>query len=194
MKITLPNGIVAEKCESVKKVGTIVKTNQQLQYEDANVRRKLSDLPKLDNINIFSQVLCYKMFGLSAEDIATVTKIELKNIHNILMSQEFCEYEANMLKSIQERDSSDVRDFISAHSKKAANKILEILDCGNPKFALPAAQDILDRAGHRPVDVVEHRNKLDNELRVLFITKDEKARQELEQIRPIDAEYEEISK
>ena len=93
MKITLPNGIVAEKCESVKNIGTIVKTNQQLQYEDANVRRKLSDLPKLDNINIFSQVLCYKMFGLSAEDIATVTKIELKNIHNILMSQEFSEYE-----------------------------------------------------------------------------------------------------
>lgn len=194
MKVTLPNGIVAEKCESVKKVGTIVKTNQQLQYEDANVRRKLSDLPKLDNINIFSQVLCYKMFGLSAEDIATITKIELKNIHNILMSQEFSEYEANMLKSIQERDSSDVRDFISAHSKQAANKILEILECGNPKFALPAAQDILDRAGHRPVDVVEHRNKLDNELRVLFITKDEKARHELEQIKPVDAEYEEITK
>ena len=57
MKVTLPNGIVAEKVEPLRKVGTLVKTNQQLQYEEANVRRKLTDLPKLDNINIFSQVL-----------------------------------------------------------------------------------------------------------------------------------------
>ena len=172
---------------------TKIKTNTQLQYEEANVRKKLTDLPEISNINIFSQILCYKMFGLSSQDIATITKIELQNVHNILMSQDFNDYETKMMESITKTEAENVREFISAKSKKAAEKILEIMDCDNPKFALSAAQDILDRAGHRPVDVVEHRNKMDSELRILYITKDEAAKQKLEEIKPVDAEFEEIS-
>ena len=54
-------------------------------------------------------------------------------------------------------------------------------------FGSAAAQDILDRGGHRPVDVVEHINKMDGELRIVHITKDEKAINNI-----VEAEFEEI--
>lgn len=193
MKVTLANGKVVEKVEPVNKNAVIMKNNAQLQYEDAQVRRKLTDLPDISNINLLSQVLCYHLFGLSVQDIATVTKIDEQNIRTILMSYEFGEYKNKMLKSIAETDQQSVRDFIAAKSKRAAEKVLEIMECGNPKFALPAAQDILDRAGHRPVDVVEHRAKMDNELRILFVSKNENSKKELEAIKAEDAEFTEIS-
>ena len=59
-------------------------------------------------------------------------------------------------------------------TKKAAQKVMEIMETASPKYALAAAQDILDRGGHRPVDIVEHVNKMDGELRIVHITKDEK--------------------
>lgn len=192
MQITLPNGKVLEKVENNNTNYIKVKTNTQLQIDEANVRRKLTDLPDISNINLFSQILCYKMFGLSTDDISTITKVDKDNIIRILMSQEFADYEQKMMESIIERDTQNVRDFISSKSKKAAEKVIEIMNCGNPKYALPAAQDILDRAGHRPVDVVEHRNKLDNEMRIVYIKKDENEKKELEQIKPIDVDFEEI--
>lgn len=193
MKITLANGKVVEKVEPKNNNAIIMKNNLQLQYEEAQVRRKLTDLPDISNINLFSQVLCYHLFGLSAKDISTITKISEQNIQTMLMSYEFGEYKNKVLKSIAETDQENVRDFIAAKSKRAAEKVLEIMECGNPKFALPAAQDILDRAGHRPVDVVEHRAKLDNELRILFVSKNDDDRKKLESITAQDAEFVEVS-
>lgn len=194
MQITLPNGQIVNKVESkADKTLTKVKTNTQLQMEDAEARRKLSDLPDLKNVNLVSQVLCYYMFGLNLQDISTVTHIPIENIHTIVMSTEFGEYKNKMLQSIKERDEDDVRNFISAASRKAANKVVDIMEnCANPKYSLAAAQDILDRSGQRPVDVVEHRQKIDNELRIVYIKKDENAKKQLENIKQIDAEYEEV--
>lgn len=193
MKVTLANGKVVEKVEPVKNSAVIIKTNTQLQEEDANIRRKLTDLPDIKNINIFSQILSYHLFGLSSQDIATVTHIELQNVNNILMSQEFSEYKQKILESIAEKDANNVREFFTKNSMHAAQTVLDIVKCGNPKYALPAAQDILDRAGHRPIDVVEHRNKMDNELRIVYITKNEEKRKQLEEIKPVDAEFEELT-
>lgn len=194
MQITLPNGQVIEKVEPTQQNVVKIKTNTQLQQEDAEVRRKLSDLPDLSNINIISQVLCYNLYGLSLQDISTITKIPLQNIQTIVMSQDFIDYKNKMLTSIKERDEDDVRNYISKASRKAAEKVVDIMqNCANPKFSLVAAQDILDRSGQRPVDVVEHKMKIDNELRILYITKNENERKQLESIQPIDVEYEEKS-
>lgn len=193
MQITLPNGQVIEKVEPTQQNVVKIKTNTQLQQEDAEVRRKLSDLPDLTNVNIISQVLCYNLYGLSLQDISTITKIPLQNIQTIVMSQDFIDYKNKMLASIKERDEDDVRNYISKASRKAAEKVVDIMqNCANPKFSLTAAQDILDRSGQRPVDVVEHKMKVDNELRILYITKNDNEKKQLENIKPVDAEYEEV--
>lgn len=193
MQITLPNGQVIEKVEPTQQNVVKIKTNTQLQQEDAEVRRKLSDLPDLSNVNIISQVLCYNLYGLSLQDISTVTKIPLENVQTIVMSQDFADYKKKMLASIKELDEGDVRNYLSKASKRAAEKVVDIMqNCANPKFSLAAAQDILDRSGQRPVDVVEHKMKVDNELRILYITKNDNEKKQLENIKPVDAEYEEV--
>ena len=90
-------------------------------------------------------------------------------------------------KSILERDQDNGRDFVQQQTKKAATKVVEIMENASPKYALMAAQDILDRGGHRPIDIVEHINKMDGELRIVHITKDEKAMNNIK-----DVEFEEI--
>lgn len=192
MKVTLANGKVVEKVEPLNKSAVIMKNSAQLQYEDAKVRRKLTDLPEVSNMNVLSQIMCYDLFGLSIQDIATITKLTEQNVRTVLMSYDYGEFKKKMLASITETDRDNVRDFIAANSKKAAEKVLEIMECGNPKYALPAAQDVLDRAGHRPVDVVEHRSKMDNELRILFVSKNENDKKELEAINVQDAEFTEV--
>lgn len=192
MKVTLANGKVVEKVEPLNKSAVIMKNSAQLQYEDAKVRRKLTDLPEVSNMNVLSQIMCYDLFGLSIQDIATITKLTEQNVRTVLMSYDYGEFKKKMLASITETDRDNVRDFIAANSRKAAEKVLEIMECGNPKYALPAAQDVLDRAGHRPVDVVEHRSKMDNELRILFVSKNENDKKELEAINVQDAEFTEV--
>lgn len=192
MKVTLANGKVVEKVEPLNKSAVIIKNSAQLQYEDAKVRRKLTDLPEVSNMNVLSQVMCYDLFGLSVQDIATITKLTEQNVRTVLMSYDYGEFKKKMLASITETDKDNVREFIAANSKRAAEKVLEIMECGNPKYALPAAQDVLDRAGHRPVDVVEHRSKMDNELRILFVSKNENDKKELEAINVQDAEFTEV--
>lgn len=192
MKVTLANGKVVEKVEPLNKSAVIMKNSAQLQYEDAKVRRKLTDLPEVSNMNVLSQIMCYDLFGLSVQDIATITKLTEQNVRTVLMSYDYGEFKKKMLASITETDKDNVREFIAANSRKAAEKVLEIMECGNPKYALPAAQDVLDRAGHRPVDVVEHRSKMDNELRILFVSKNENDKKELEAINVQDAEFTEV--
>jgi hypothetical protein len=189
MDILLNNGKVAKKIEPISKQHvTKIKTNTQLQQEEARIRHRIDELPLQDGkMNTLSVVLSYYLFGLSVRDISIMTKIPEENVSNIIMLPAFDEMVKKVTTSILENDQNNVRDFVQKNTIKAANKIMEIMETAAPKYALAAAQDILDRGGHRPVDVVEHINKMDGELRIVHITKDEKV---LNAIKDVD--YEEI--
>ena len=189
MDITLPNGKMAT---TIKPTNTLpvtkIKTNSQLQEEDARVRHRIDELPLQDSkMNSISVVLCYYMFGLSIRDIAIITKFTEEQVQNIIMLPAFSEMMSKVSKSIIESDTNSVRDYIQNQTKKAAQKVMEIMENAPAKYALAAAQDILDRGGHRPVDIVEHVNKMEGELRIVHITKDEKAIGNIK-----DVEFEEI--
>lgn len=189
MDITLPNGKIATTIKPTNSLPvTKIKTNTQLQEEDARVRHKIDELPLQDGkMNSISVVLCYYMFGLSIRDIAIITKFTEEQVQNIIMLPAFNEMMNKVSKSIIENDTNSVRDYIQNQTKKAAQKVMEIMETAPAKYALAAAQDILDRGGHRPVDIVEHVNKMEGELRIVHITKDEKAISNIK-----DVEFEEI--
>lgn len=189
MDITLPNGKIATTIKPTNSLPvTKIKTNTQLQEEDARVRHRIDELPLQDGkMNSISVVLCYYMFGLSIRDIAIITKFTEEQVQNIIMLPAFNEMMNKVSKSIIENDTNSVRDYIQNQTKKAAQKVMEIMETAPAKYALAAAQDILDRGGHRPVDIVEHVNKMEGELRIVHITKDEKAISNIK-----DVEFEEI--
>lgn len=187
--ITLPNGKIVTKIEpNQNKDALILKSNTQLQIEEAKARRKIDDLPiKNSKMNTISVVLSYYLFGLSNKDISLITKLPEEQINSIIMLPAFSEMMQSVTKSIIEKDTDDVRNFIATQTKKAAKKVVDIMENAAPKFALEAAKDILDRGGHRPVDIVEHINRMDGELRIVHIKKDENAINKIQ-----DAEFEEI--
>lgn len=189
MDITLPNGKIATTIKPTNSLPvTKIKTNSQLQEEDARVRHRIDELPLQDGkMNSISVVLCYYMFGLSIRDIAIITKFTEEQVQNIIMLPAFNEMMNKVSKSIIENDTNSVRDYIQNQTKKAAQKVMEIMETAPAKYALAAAQDILDRGGHRPVDIIEHVNKMEGELRIVHITKDEKAISNIK-----DVEFEEI--
>jgi hypothetical protein len=63
--------------------------------------------------------------------------------------------------------------FAQRHAKDAANKVIELAASDSEVLAFKASQDVLDRAGHRPADIVEHRVKMEDALNIVFIKKDE---------------------
>lgn len=189
MEILLPNGQRVQKIEAdITKSATVIKTNTQLQQEDARIRHKIDELPlQTGKMNTISVVLSYYLFGLTTRDISIITKLPEDQVQNIIMLPAFDQMLKAVTKSIIENDTQDVRDFISKQTKKAASKVVEIMETASPKFALEAAKDLLDRGGHRPVDIVEHVNKMDGELRIVHIRKDEIKEKAIQ-----DVEFEEI--
>ena len=189
MDILLPNGISAKKIEKTNNLNVVsIKSNTKLQEEEARIRHRIDELPLQDGkMNTISVILSYYLFGLNSYDISIMTKIPEEQINKIIMLPAFDEMVQKVTKSILEKDTDDVRNFISQQSKKAATKVVQIMETAPAKYALAAAQDLLDRSGHRPVDTVEHINKMDGELRIVHITKDERANKDIQ-----DVEFEEI--
>ena len=56
-------------------------------------------------------------------------------------------------------------------SQKAAQTMFNLLDSENEATRGSAAKDVLDRAGQRPVDVVEHRHKMEGGLTIEYVEK-----------------------
>ena len=44
-----------------------------------------------------------------------------------------------------------VKELLKEHSVDAAQKVIELLNCGNPKIELAAAQEILNRTEGKPL-------------------------------------------
>ena len=51
------------------------------------------------------------------------------------------------------RVNSEVKELLKAHSIDAARKVIELLNCGNHKVELAAAQEILNRTEGKPTQV-----------------------------------------
>ena len=188
-EIKLPNGKIVTKVEPNKyKDALVLKSNTQLQIEEAKARRKIEDLPiQNSKMNTISVVLAYHLFGLSVKDISLITKLPEEQISSIIMLPAFDEMMKEVTKAIIEKDTDDVRNYISMQTKAAAKKVIDIMENGPVKYALDAAKDVLDRGGHRPVDIVEHINRMDGELRIVHIKKDENAINNIQ-----DATFEEV--
>ena len=188
-EIKLPNGKIVTKIEPNKnKDALILKSNTKLQVEEAKARRKIDDLPiQNSKMNTVSVVLSYYLFGLSSKDISLITKLPEEQVSSIMMLPAFSEMLQAVTKSIIEKDTDDVRNYIAMQTKAAAKKVVDIMENGPVKYALDAAKDVLDRGGHRPVDIVEHINRMDGELRIVHIKKDETAINNIQ-----EAEFEEI--
>lgn len=153
-----------------------VPTNSEAQQIVIEARRKLTDLPALPaTMTPIAVVIAYSMFGLDNTEIAVATNLTVSQVTNIKMLPEYETMYNNIIEQVMKAESNNVRNMFVKHSKRMADKVMQIAEeSESDMVALVAAKDILDRAGHRPADmIIENRNKTENELRIVFVKKDE---------------------
>jgi hypothetical protein len=154
-----------------------VPTNREATQLVVSARRKLADLPDVPRtMNTISVVLSYSLFGLSDEEIALATGLTELQVGTVKMNDAYTQMRDTVVGSIIASESDDVRQLFQTNSRMAVNTMLSVLHRSKSETnKISVARDILDRAGHRPADVVEHRHKLDGGLTIEIITRDNKA-------------------
>jgi hypothetical protein len=115
----------------------------------------------------------YVMFGLEDEGIAEVTGLTLDQVQRIKCSDSYSQMYDTVVRSVMDAETDVVREFIAKNAKNAATVMVDALQAGNRADRMAAARDILDRSGHRPADVVEHRHSVDGGLVIEYVKRSE---------------------
>ena len=148
-----------------------IKSNKEVQRRASETFRRLADIPtEAKNLNAVSVVLGYTLIGISEQEIADVTGLSLEQIGNIKMLDAYTYAENAVVDKLLKEETDDIRRMIAQHSVNSVRQIAALATHSEfDAVRLKASQDLLDRAGHRPIDVVEHRHKLDDDLRIQII-------------------------
>lgn len=171
-KLVYPDGKVVDPNKPQQKRFIQVPTNQEAQALVVATRRKISDLPDIPKVtNPVSVVISYTLFGLSDEEIALATNLTTNQITNIKSSAVYKSMHADIVNSILSAEADTVRDIFVQKSRRAALNITDGLDSDNPAERLLASKEVLDRAGFRPADIVEHRHNISGGLAIEIIKK-----------------------
>tara|TARA_R110000751_G_scaffold12777_1_gene43775 strand:+ start:79 stop:657 length:579 start_codon:yes stop_codon:yes gene_type:complete len=149
-----------------------VPNTEEIKREIVASRKRIADLPvPPDQMNTLSVIISYSLFGITDEDISNTLFIPLKQLQTIKSSDDYKGLNATFLKNIVESDLSNVRGLFVQKSHTAAQTMFDLLGSNNEATRGSAAKDILDRAGQRPVDVVEHRMKMEGGLTIEYVEK-----------------------
>ena len=153
-----------------------VPNTSDIQREIVASRKRITDLPvPPDQMNTLSVILCYAMFGISDTDIANIVNLPIEQIQSIKMTKGYSELQNSLVESITNSDIMSVRDMFVDQSKSAADVVINTMN--NKEVGINtrmmAANNILDRAGHRPADIVEHRHKVEGGLKIEYIKRED---------------------
>ncbi len=159
------------KDELRQEIIEVPSTSSIIQHTPA-ISRRLVDLPVSPRqMNAISIVIGYTMLGVNDEMIAQATSIDINVIKNVKESDGYQKVFDEMVRQVVESDKEYVRNLFVSGSKVAAHKVLTLVESPNEATAITAAKDILDRGGHRPVDVVDHHHMVAGSLRIEIVKK-----------------------
>lgn len=169
-----PDGRIIDPNEAQEEYVEIP-TNREATDLVIRARKKLADLPDVPRtMNAISVVLSYSLFGLDNVEIALATGLTETQIGTIVMGDAYREMREGVVSSILAAETDNVRDLFQQNSRMAVNKMLAIMQTSkSEQNKITIARDILDRAGHRPADVIEHRHKMEGGLTIEIIQRDD---------------------
>ena len=151
-----------------------VPTHREFREQVVTAQMRVADLPvPPKKMNVLSIILSYSLQGISNREIAGLLYIDEEKLLNIKESSEYRELQTTIIQNITKTDLADVRSLFVENSRSAAKVMFDAVS--DPDLGIStkmtAAKDILDRAGQRPVDVVEHRHKLEGGLTIEYVEK-----------------------
>lgn len=150
-----------------------IPANSEAQKLVVKANRRLADLPALpERMNGSSVVLVYSLFGLADSEIAIATGLTVEQIEIIRDHDSYQTMMEELRKNVIAADQDIIRRTIHQYTEAAQSKIVDVMmNSEDDKTALKAAQDVMDRAGYRPSDIVEHRHKMEGTIRILHVDK-----------------------
>jgi hypothetical protein len=183
--LVLPNGTKIDKDEEG---GTVVQTKKEQEekalldeiladvFLDPNVetfQRTLADInvPKQE-FNPVMLVLSYSMWGLDDHAIARFLEIDVSAVEHIKSTELYTRTRTEMLEAIRYAEQSTIHGYLTQKARQAAATVAASMSAKKEETRLAAANSVLDRAGFRPVDRVEHTMRFEDELRIVHIQKD----------------------
>jgi len=174
--LTLADGTVLSKSNGLpipqESEYVEIPSHTEIQRDIVVTKKRLMDLPlPPDKMNVISVVLMYSVMGIDEHDIAITLKVDEDVIRNIKMSDVYSTIKQELIDGLVENDLENVRTMFIDHSVGAARKMVEHMYSSNEATSMSAAKDILDRAGHRPTDIVEHRHKMEGGLTIRYVDK-----------------------
>jgi hypothetical protein len=171
-RIVQPNGVV-EDPNAAKPQFVEVPTHAEAQRIVVAARRKLSELPEVPRtMNAVGVVLSYTLFGLDDEEISIATGLSVEQIGRIKVDDPYTQMHAAIVRTILDSETEVVRDLFTKNARNAARVVVAAMEEGTRADRMAAAKDILDRSGHRPSDVVEHRHRMDGGLVIEIVRRD----------------------
>lgn len=151
----------------------VVPTHQEAQELVVATRRRLIDLPDLpERMNTIGIVLVYALFGLGVEDTALATGLSTMQITNIKDTDVYASLEKDTVQNILDSEAETVRGIFRQNARNAAGRIVDAMNRPGVN-SFNAAKDILDRDGHRPADIVEHRHQVSGGLVIEHVRRSE---------------------
>jgi hypothetical protein len=106
---------------------------------------------------------------LDDEEIAIATGLTIDQVGRIKVGDPFTQMHEAIVRTIIDGETTNVRDLIAKNARNAAATMVEALQAGNRSDRMAAARDILDRSGHRPADIIEHRHRVDGGLVIEYV-------------------------
>jgi hypothetical protein len=150
-----------------------VPTHAEAQRIVTAARRKLSELPEVPRtMNAVGVVLSYTLFGLDDEEIAIATGLSANQVGRIKISDPYTQMHEAIVRTVLDSETDVVRELFVKNAKNAAHVVVRAMEEGTRADRMAAAKDILDRSGHRPADVVEHRHRMDGGLVIEIVKRD----------------------
>ena len=145
-----------------------VPTHHEARELVIKAKRRIADLPETPKtMNTVNVVLLYTLYGLDNIDIALATGLSEHQVGQIKMLDAFNQMRQTIIDTVLTAELDDLRQMLQQKARMALEEQLRLLEDGKQEVRFAAAKDILDRAGMRPVDVVEHRHKMEGGLRIV---------------------------
>lgn len=135
-------------------------------------RRTEDDMPDVPVVmNTVMVVAAYVLWGFPNASIARVTGLTVEQVIGVKESAAYATVMDGLVNNVLVSDRDDVRRTLAASARKAAKRMHELMDDEDGRIAVIATKDILDRSGHRPVDVTEHNHRLEGGLTIEIVRK-----------------------
>lgn len=137
-------------------------------------KRRLHDLPAASaDMHPVAIVASYKLFGLSETDIAIALDTSVESIQLVQNSDSFKFFFQAITENIDDSQQDLVRDLLSKNATNAANQLLQGLNSEHENIRIGVAKEVLDRTGHSPKQVIEHKHRMENELVINVVDRTE---------------------